>query len=96
MYRSWPLLVALCVVAAVPGDLGAQGRGRGAGPAGPAPTARAMAPKDYTGTWVSVVTEHWHLRMLMPPKGDYSMLPLTPEGRKVADAWDPANFGGRR
>ena len=69
----------------------AQGRG-GAGPAGqgvPA-TARAQAPRDFTGDWVSVVTEHWHLRMLVPPKGDYSMLPLTPEGRKVADAWDPA------
>ncbi|MBI4887401.1 MAG: hypothetical protein HY824_09925 [Acidobacteria bacterium] len=52
--------------------------------------ARAAAPRDFTGYWVSVVTEHWHLRMLMPPKGDYSMLPLTPEGRKAADAWDPA------
>lgn len=49
-----------------------------------------MAPRDFTGSWVSVVTEHWHLRMLMPPKGDYSMLPLTPMARKVADAWDPA------
>lgn len=67
----------------------AQGRGRAAGP-GPAQTARAVAPKDFTGTWVSVVTEHWHLRMLMPPKGDYSMLPLNPEARKIADAWDPA------
>jgi hypothetical protein len=67
-----------------------QGRGRGAGPAGPPPTARATAPKDFTGYWVSTVTEHWHLRMLMPPKGDYAMLPLNPEGRKVADSYDPA------
>jgi hypothetical protein len=67
----------------------AQGRGRAAGP-GPAPSARAMAPKDFTGTWVAVVTEHWHLRMLVPPKGDYSMLPLNPAARKIADAWDPA------
>ena len=91
MSRIWipaPLAVAVVVALAQPG-IDAQGRGRAAG-AGPAPTARAMAPKDYTGYWVSVVTEHWHLRMLMPPKGEYSMLPLNPEARKVADAWDPA------
>jgi hypothetical protein len=64
-----------------------QGRGRGAA-AGPPPTARASAPKDFTGYWVSIVTEHWHLRMLVPPKGDYSMLPLNPEARKIADSWD--------
>ena len=67
-----------------------QGRGRAAGPAGPPPTARASAPKDFTGYWVSVVTEHWHLRMLMPPKGDFSMLPLNAEARRVAESWDPA------
>ena len=67
----------------------AQGRGQAGGPA-PAAAARAAAPRDFTGTWVSVVTEHWHLRMLVPPKGDYSMLPLNPEARKIADAWDPA------
>jgi hypothetical protein len=39
---------------------------------------------------VSVVTEHWHLRMRIPPKGDYTMLPLTPAARKIADAYDPA------
>lgn len=66
-----------------------QGRGRGA-PAGPPPTARAVAPKDLTGYWVSIVTEHWHLRMLVPPKGDYSMLPLNGEARKIADGWDLA------
>jgi hypothetical protein len=66
-----------------------QGRGRGAA-AGPPPTARASAPKDFTGYWVSIVTEHWHLRMLVPPKGDYSMLPLNAEGRKIADSWDLA------
>ena len=71
----------------------AQGRGRGAA-AGPPPTARASAPKDFTGYWVSIVTEHWHLRMLVPPKGDYSMLPLNPEARKIADSWDLAQGEG--
>lgn len=68
-----------------------QAQGRGAGGAGQAPqSARAAAPKDLTGYWVAVVTEHWHLRMRMPPKGDYSMLPLNAAARKIADAWDPA------
>jgi hypothetical protein len=39
---------------------------------------------------VSVVTEHWHLRMLVPPRGEYAMLPLNPEARKTADSWDLA------
>ncbi len=50
-------------------------------------SARASAPKDFTGYWVSVVTEQWNLRMLMPPKGVYTMLPLNAEARAVADAW---------
>jgi len=54
------------------------------------PTPRAQAPVDLTGYWVSIVTEDWRWRMVTPPKGDYSSLPLTAEARKVADAWDPA------
>jgi hypothetical protein len=27
--------------------------------------------------------------MVTPPKGDYASLPLNPEGKRVADAWDP-------
>jgi hypothetical protein len=53
-------------------------------------TARAAAPDDLTGYWVSIVTEMWRYRMLVPDKGDYVKVPLNPEGRKVADAWDPA------
>jgi hypothetical protein len=53
-------------------------------------TARAAAPDDLTGYWVSVVTEKWRYRMLVPDKGDYIQIPLNPEGRKVANAWDPA------
>jgi hypothetical protein len=71
------------------GRAGGQGQGRGRA-AGPPATARASAPKDFTGYWVSVVTEHWHLRMLVPPRGDYSMLPVNPEAHKIADSWDLA------
>ena len=47
-----------------------------AGSGGAPPTARAAAPIDLTGTWVSVVTEDWRWRMRTPPKGDYASLPL--------------------
>src|SRR6266576_3263105 len=63
------------------------------GPAAPqsgAPgTARAAAPYDVTGYWVSEVTEQWRYRMVVPDKGDYVQVPLNPEGRKIAGAWDP-------
>ncbi len=64
----------------------AQG-GRGVQP--PA-SPRAGAPTDFTGYWVSVVTEDWLYRMVTPAKGDYAAVPLNPEGRKLADMWDPA------
>src|SRR5215472_11309032 len=53
-------------------------------------TPKAMAPVDLTGYWVSVVTEDWLYRMVTPKKGDYTSVPLNAEGRKTADAWDPA------
>ena len=52
--------------------------------------ARTAAPNDLTGYWVSVVTELWRYRMLVPDKGDYTKIPINPEGRKIAGAWDPA------
>ena len=56
----------------------------------PPPAPRESAPIDLTGYWVSVVTEDWRFRMLTPPKGDYTSVPLNAEGRRVADLWDPA------
>jgi hypothetical protein len=53
-------------------------------------SAKAAAPIDLTGYWVSVVTEDWRYRMLTAPKGDYYSIPLTPEARQVADTWDAA------
>lgn len=59
-------------------------------PSGPPPSPRAAAPVDLTGYWVSLVTEDWRSRMTVPPKGDAESVPLNPEGRKAAQAWDPA------
>lgn len=65
-------------------------RGRGGGGAAPAASPQQAAPVDLTGYWVSVVSEDWRYRMLTPPKGDVGGVPLNPEGRKIAEAWDPA------
>jgi hypothetical protein len=65
---------------------------RGGSPPPPPATPRAAAPLDFTGQWVSVVTEDWRWRMVVPRKGDYSSVPLNAEGRKVADMWDPAKM----
>jgi hypothetical protein len=56
----------------------------------PARNAKEGAPVDFTGYWVSVVTEDWRWRMVTPPKGDFASIPLTDEGRKIGNAWDPA------
>ena len=53
-------------------------------------TPRAAAPADFTGYWVSVVTEDWRWRMVIPDKSDYTNVPLNAEGRRIADAWDLA------
>jgi hypothetical protein len=84
MNQGLRYIIALGALAAagVPGF--AQG-GRG----GRGGTPQTAAPVDLTGYWVSVVTEDWRWRMITPPKGDYPSVPLNPEGRKVADAWDP-------
>ena len=39
---------------------------------------------------MSIVTEDWRYRMVTPPKGNYLGIPLTAEGRRTADQWDPA------
>jgi hypothetical protein len=45
---------------------------------------------DFTGYWVSVVTEDWRWRMVTPIKGDFASIPLTAEGRRVGLTWDPS------
>jgi hypothetical protein len=88
------LLHVLLAVATVTATAAAQGRGGAAQPGAPPtplpPSARASAPIDLTGYWVSVVTEDWRWRMVTPPKGDYASIPINADARKVGDAWDPA------
>jgi hypothetical protein len=52
-------------------------------------SAREEAPIDLTGYWTAVVTQDWRWRMVTPKKGDFPGIPLNPEGRKLANAWDP-------
>ena len=79
----WVVVAALIVCGLV--RLEAQ-RGNAQPPSAP----RAAAPIDLTGYWVSIVTQDWRWRMVTPAKGDYQGVQMTPEGRKIADAWDPA------
>jgi hypothetical protein len=78
------------ILFATAASLDGQGRGRGATGAATAATARAAAPFDPTGYWVSVVTGNWRLRMVPPAKGDYIGIPISAAGKKIADAWDMA------
>jgi hypothetical protein len=78
------LLTVVVFILLVP-HLHAQGR-RGQ----PVQAPKTAAPIDLTGYWVSVITEDWRVRMVTPKKGNYESVPLTPEGRRVADTWDPA------
>jgi len=81
--RTRVSLLAVTAVLTVPFALIAQGP-RGGGPA----NARAGAPVDLTGYWVSVVSEDWRHRMETAKKGDFESLSLNAEGTRVANSWD--------
>jgi len=58
-------------------------------PVPPAPgSARARAPFDPAGVWVSVVTEDWRWRMTTPARGDVLGIPVNAAGQKLAESWD--------
>ena len=80
------MALAASAVLFLPADVRAQRGGRG----GPPPTPRATAPSDFSGYWVSVITEDWKLRMVTPKKGVYDTLTLNAEGRRVGETFDPA------
>ena len=67
----------------------------GAAPLGPsvpgnARDARSQAPIDLTGYWVSIVTEDWRYRMVVPGPGYYAGIPMTLAAKQSADAWSRA------
>jgi len=87
--RSRIAVAVIAVVGAiVPIVVAAQGPPAGRG-AAPPRSAREAAPVDFTGYWVSVVTEDWRWRMVTPAKGDFAGVPLTPAARKLGQSWDP-------
>jgi len=67
-----------------------QGGGRGQGAPQPPATARAAAPIDLTGYWVSLISDDWRWRVVTPPKGDVLYIPVTDAARRAAEQWDPA------
>jgi hypothetical protein len=90
MTRAVPFVKAAFVILLATSSLTAQGRGGRGGAPQPPQTAKAGAPIDLTGYWVSLVTGDWRFRMMTPLKGDYTSMPMNAEARKIADAWDPA------
>jgi hypothetical protein len=87
MTRRVPPIAAMLALAALAGDGSAYGQGRGAPPP---PSAKASAPLDLTGYWVSVVNEDWRFRMITPAKGDYGGIPITKEALQIVNAWNPS------
>jgi len=67
--------------AQAPGGRGAQ----------PPRSARAAAPIDLVGQWVSVISEDWRWRMVTPLKGDFANIPVNEAARTIARAWDADN-----
>jgi hypothetical protein len=95
-----PALAVLCAVAIIAATAAthAQGRGGRGGPAAPAGPPRQTAPVDLTGTWVSVITEDWRVRMLTPQKqangqADVGSIPANQAARQAANQWDPSREG---
>lgn len=65
-----------------------------AAPGAPAAEAspQAQTPRgfDLPGYWVSIVTQNWRFRMVVPGKGEYVEIPINLKAKQFADAWDPA------
>lgn len=79
-------LVTLAAVMLVTANAYAQRPPRA--PAGPPPPAKAAAPIDLTGNWVSLIVDEWRFRVT-PQKGDIAYMPINAEARRIAEAWDP-------
>lgn len=85
-----PLAATLFALALAGASKDAAAQGPPGPPPGPPPSAQDSAQVDLTGYWVALVTEDWLWRMITPPKGDATSVPLNGAGRSVAAQWDPA------
>ena len=81
------LTIVAAVLVALLAPTSAQQGQRGA-PQAP-PTARARAPFDMTGYWVSLIVDEWRFRV-SPQRGDIAYLPINQRARDAANQWDPA------
>ncbi|MGH7120483.1 MAG: hypothetical protein ACREFP_16090 [Acetobacteraceae bacterium] len=52
--------------------------------------AEKVAPADLTGYWVSLITQDWRFRMVVPGRGEYAAVPINIKGKQFADAWRAA------
>jgi len=88
----WVLSVSLILInVGVHAQRGGQGGGRGCGSTGRRARECARgAPVRSDRLLVSLVSDEWRYRMLTPPKGNVDYVPINAEGRRVAQAWDPA------
>jgi len=50
-------------------------------------SAEKAAPIDLKGYWVSVITQNWRFRMLVPGPGEYADIPINEKAKQFADAW---------
>lgn len=88
--RAWTCVLLLLALTSF-------GAGAFAQPGAP-PVRQSSAPKspresaqvDLTGYWAALVTEDWAWRMITAPRGDATSVPLNPQGKRIADEWDPA------
>ncbi len=52
-------------------------------------SAEQAAPIDLKGYWVSLITQNWRFRMLVPGPGEYADIPINEKAKQFADAWKP-------
>ena len=82
-------IAAGSLLAQAPAPPAQGGRGGRGGAAAPQ-TAEAAATNDLSGYWVRIITEDWRWLMAVPAKGNADSIPISPAGRAILDAWDPA------
>jgi hypothetical protein len=54
------------------------------------PSAGEQAPYDLSGYWVSVITQNWQFRMVVPGPGEYADIPINAQAKQFADGWKAA------